>query len=146
MPTKKYQGELTAEEYQSLDQMRRRGTQGARKLIRARILLNAAAGLSDEERAPEVDPWVPTIERPRKRFATARLAALEERPRPGRKRCLEVPGEARLIAEACSPAPGGRGQWTWQLLAERAVELPLAESGSDETGQRLLKKPRSSRG
>ena len=88
MPTKKYQGELTAEEYQSLDQMRRRGTQGARKLSRARILLNAAAGLSDEERAPEVDPWVPTIERTRKRFATARLAALEERPRPGRKRCL----------------------------------------------------------
>ena len=56
MPTKKYQGELTAEEYQSLDQMRRRGTQGARKLIRARILLNAAAGLSDEERAPEGTP------------------------------------------------------------------------------------------
>ena len=146
MPTKKYQGELTAVAYQSLDQMRRRGTQGARKLSRARILLNAAAGLSDEERAQEVDPWVPTIERTRKRFATARLAALEERSRPGRKRCLEGPGAARLSAEACSPAPGGRGQWTLQLLAERAVELPLAESGSDDTGPRLLKKPRSSRG
>ena len=146
MPTKKYQVELTAVAYQRLDQMRRRGTQGARKLIRARILLKAAAGLSDEESAQEVDPWVPTIERTRKRFATGRLAALEERPRPGRKRCLEVPGEARLIAEACSPAPGGRGQWTLQLLAERAVELHLAESCSDDTGQRLLKKPRSSRG
>ena len=53
MPTKKYQGELTAVAYQRLDQRRRRGTQGARKLSRARILLNAAAGLSDEERAPE---------------------------------------------------------------------------------------------
>ena len=44
MPTKKYQGELTAVAYQSLDQMRRRGTQGARKLIRARILRNRSAG------------------------------------------------------------------------------------------------------
>ena len=93
-----------------------------------------------------MDPWVATLERTRKRFATARLAALEERSRPGRKRCLEGPGAARLMAEAYSPAPGGRGQWTLQLLAERAVELPLAESGSDDTGPRLLKKPRSSRG
>jgi transposase len=146
MPTKKYQVELTAVEYQSLEQMLRRGTQGARKLIRARILLKAAAGLSDEEIAQEVDTWVPTIERTRKRFATGRLAALEERPRPGRTRRLDARGEARLIAEACSPAPGGRGHWTLQLLADRAVELHLAESCSDDTVQRLLKKTRSSRG
>ena len=146
MPTKKYHVELTAVEYQSLEQMLRRGTQGARKLIRARILLKADAGLSDEEIAQEVDTCVPTIERTRKRFATGRLAALEELPRPGRTRRLDERGEARLIAEACSPAPGGRGHWTLQLLADRAVELHLAESCSDDTVQRLLKKTRSSRG
>ena len=112
MPAKKYHVELTAEEYQRLDGMLRRGTQGARKLIRARSLLKAALGMSDEEMAQEVETCVPTIERTRKRFATSRLAALEERPRPGRKRRLDERGEARLIAEACSPAPGGRAQWT----------------------------------
>ena len=146
MPAKKYHVELTAEEYQRLDRMVRRGTQGARKLLRARILLNAALGMSDEELAQEVDSCVATLERTRKRFASSRLGAVEELPRPGRKRCLDVHGEARLIAEACSPAPGGREHWPLQLLADRAVELHLAESCSDDTVQRLLKKTRSSRG
>jgi len=106
MPAKKYQVELTADEYQRLTQMMRRGTQGARKLLRAQILLKAAAGLSDEEITQEVATCVATIERTRKRFAARRLEALEELPRPGRKRCLDARGEARLIAEACSPAPG----------------------------------------
>lgn len=146
MAVKKYQVELTADEFQRLDQMSRRGRQGARKLIRARILLKAALGMSDEEIAQEVDTSVATIERTRKRFASSRLGALEELPRPGRKRCLDERGEARLIAEACSPAPGGREHWTLQLLADRAVELQLAESCSDDTVHRLLKKTRSSRG
>jgi transposase len=146
MAVKKYQVELTADEFQRLDQMSRRGKQGARKLIRARILLKAALGMRDEEIAQEVDTSVATIERTRKRFASNRLGALEELPRPGRKRCLDVRGEARLIAEACSPAPGGREHWTLQLLADRAVELQLAESCSDDTVHRLLKKTRSSRG
>jgi transposase len=121
MAVKKYQVELTADEFQRLDQMSRRGRQGARTLIRARILLKAAVGMSDEEIAQEVDTSVATIERTRKRFASSRLGALEELPRPGRKRCLDARGEARLIAEACSPAPGGREHWTLQLLADRAV-------------------------
>lgn len=53
MPAKKYRVELTADEYQKLDQMLRRGAHGARKLIRARILLQAASGLSDEEIAQD---------------------------------------------------------------------------------------------
>jgi transposase len=146
MPTKKYRVELTAEESKSLEQMLRRGNHSARTLTRVRILLKAASGLSDEEIAQEVDTCVPTIERTRKRFAAGRLAALEELPRPGRKRRLDERGEARLIAEACSPAPGGREHWTLQLLADRVVELHLAESCSDDTVQRLLKKTRSSRG
>ena len=146
MAAKKDQGELTANEGQRLEQRLRRGAQGARKLRRARILLNAAVGRSAEESAQEVDRCVATMERTRTRVASSRLGALEARPRPGRNRCLDVHGEARLSAEAWSPAPGGREHGTGQVLADRAVELPLAESGSDDTGQRLLKKTRSSRG
>jgi transposase len=130
----------------SLEQMLRRGNHSARKLTRARILLKAASGMSDEEIAQEVETCVATIERMRQRFAAGRLNALQEAPRPGRKRCLDERGEARLIAEACSPAPEGRKHWTLQLLADRVVELHLAESCSDDTVQRLLKKTPSSRG
>jgi transposase len=146
MPAKKYHVELTVEESESLEQMLRRGTHSARKLMRARILLKAAAGINDEAIAQEVGSCVPTIERTRKRFAAGRLDVLQEMPRPGRKRRLDAHGEARLIAEACSPAPEGRKHWTLQLLADRVVELHLAEACSDDTVQRLLKKTRSSRG
>lgn len=146
MPAKKYHVALTTEESVSLEQMLRRGNHAARKLTRARILLKAAMGLSDEEIVQEVETCVATIERTRKRFAAGRLEALQEVPRPGRKRCLDERGEARLIAEACSRAPEGRKHWTLQLLADRVVELQLAESCSDDTVQRLLKKTRSSRG
>ena len=146
MPAKKYHVELTAAEYVSLEQMLRRGNYSARKLTRARILLKVAAGMGDEEIAQEIDTCVATIERTRKRFAAGRLEVLQEVPRPGRKRRLDERGEARLIAEACSPAPEGRQHWTLQLLADRGVALQLAASCSDDTVQRVLKKTRLSRG
>jgi hypothetical protein len=74
------------------------------------------------------------------------LGALEEQPRPGRKPVLNELSEARLIAEACSAAPSGREHWTLQLLADRAVELKLADSLSADTVWRVLKKTNSSRG
>jgi transposase len=146
MPAKKYHIELTDEERSALEQMLRRGKHSARKLTRARILLKADFGLRDEDIARELATSIPTIERLRKRFAELRLDAMDERPRPGRKPLLNELCEARLIAEACSTAPGGRKHWTLQLLADRVVELKLAETCSDDTVQRILKKTNSSPG
>jgi len=146
MAAKKYHVALTVPEHQELEQMLRRGNHSARKLIRARILLKAAEGLSDEEIAEEVETSVPTVERTRRRFVAAHLGALSERPRPGKPPVLQEKGQARLIAEACSTAPGGRERWTLQLLADRVVELGLAESCSADTVGRVLKKTRSSPG
>lgn len=146
MPAKKYHVELTVAQRTALEQMLRRGTHSARRLTRARILLKAADGLRDDEIAEAVETSLPTIERTRKRFTEASLGALDEQPRPGRKPVLNECGEARLIAEACSAAPGGREHWTLQLLADRAVELKLADSLSADTVHRVLKKTNSSRG
>jgi transposase len=146
MPAKKYHVKLTAQEQASLEQMLRRGKHSARKLRRARILLKAAEGLRDDEIAEVVSTSLPTVERTRKRFAEIRLEALAERPRPGKKRRLDDKAEARLIAEACSAAPEGRERWTLQLLADRVVQLQLADACSADTVQRILKKTNSSRG
>jgi transposase len=140
MPAKKYYVDLSAHERRELEQMLRRGPHSGRQLTRARILLNADEGLQDEEIAQEVDTSVPTIERTRRRFVEERLGALTERPRPGKPPVLQEKGQARVIAEACSPAPGGREHWTMQLLAERVVELGLAEACSEDTVRRVLKK------
>jgi transposase len=146
MPAKKYHVTLTAPERKELEQMLRRGIHSARKLTRVRILLGAAEGLSDEEIAEEVDTSIPTVERTRRRFVAEHLGALTERPRPGKPPVLQEKGEARLIAEACSTAPGGRERWTMQLLADRVVELGLAEGCSADTVRRVLKKTPSSPG
>ena len=146
MPAKRYHVELTDAERVTLEQMLRRGPHATRKLTRARMPLKAAEGLQDDEIADAVQTSVPTVERTRKRFATTRLAALTERPRPGKTPGLDTAGEARLIAEACSPAPAGRERWTLQLLADRVVTLGLAEACSADTVGRVRKKTRSNRG
>jgi putative transposase len=146
MPATKYFLALTEEERAALEQMLRRGKHSARKLTRARILLKAADGLDDQTIAKEVQTSKPTVERTRKRFQKDRLVALEESPRPGRTSILNEKGEARLIAEACSAASAGRQRWTLNLLADRVVELKLADACSQDTVRRVLKKTNSNCG
>lgn len=146
MPAKKYVVTLTEDERVTLLQMLSCGKHSARKLIRARILLKAADRLDDQTIAEMVQTSQPTVERTRKRFVTGRLGALEEAPRPGRAPILNEKSEARLIAEACSTAPEGRQRWTLSLLADRVVELKLADACSPDTVRRALKKTNSSRG
>src|SRR5262247_3822914 len=108
MARKKYRVDLTAEERQTLEQLLQRGKSSARKLIRARILLQADEGLTDEEIATALDVGIATVERTRQRFVEANLAALEERPRSGGRRKLTGKQEAHRIAVACPPAPAGQ--------------------------------------
>lgn len=68
MPAKKYIVDLSADEREQLLQLIRRGKPSARKVTRARILLKAADGLTDDQIAALLDVGVATVERTRKRF------------------------------------------------------------------------------
>ena len=140
MPAKKYIVDLTADEREQLLQLIRRGKQSARKVTRARILLKAADGLTDEQIASALDAGVATIERTRKRFVEENLVALNECPRPGARPKLKGKQEAHIIALSCSKAPEGHTHWTLRLLAGKVVELGFAESFSHESVRRMLKK------
>lgn len=140
MPKKKYFVKLTEEQRQELQHLIRRGTTSARVITRARILLKASDGCTDEEIATALGVGIATTERVRKRFELRGLQGINDLPRPGQKPKLDVKAEARLIAEACSQAPEGRKSWTLQLLADRVVELNLADSYSYEAVRRVLKK------
>jgi len=146
MPKKKYLVALSDEERTQLEQLLRGGKVATRKATRARILLKAADGWPDQRIAEALSIGRATVERTRQRFVEENLAALDERPRPGNKPKLDSRAEARLIAEACSAAPEGRERWTLQLLADRVVQLKLADSYSYEAVRRVLKKTNSSRG
>jgi len=146
MPKKKYIVDLSADEREQLQQLIRRGKTSSRKLTRARILLKASGGSTDDEIVAALNVGIATAERVRKRFVEVGLLAINELPRPGKKPKLDPKAQARLIAEACSKAPDGRQRWTLQLLADRVVQLKLADSCSYELVRRALKKTSSSPG
>jgi transposase len=146
MARKKYVVDLSAEERTTLEPLRQRGKSSARKLTRARILLQADEGLRDEEIATALDVGIATGERTRQRFVEVNLEALNELPRPGGQRKLSGKQEAHVIAVACTPAPSGPTRWTLQLLADQVVELGFADSIARETVRQVLKKTRSNPG
>jgi transposase len=141
MPGKKYIVDLTNEERDDLLTLISRGKPSARKVTRARILLKADEGFIDRDIAAALNTSTATVEQIRQRFVEGGLdKALNERPRPGQKYKLDGTASAYVIATACSTPPEGHQRWTLRLLADKVVELGLAESVSHETIRALLKK------
>ncbi len=144
MPTKRYLVTLTPEERANLLKSIKQGEASARRLNRARILLKADEGLGDEQIAGALNTSSATAGRIRQRFVEEGLeGALDGHAYPGRQPKLSGKEEAHLIALACSDAPDGRVSWTLRLLADKAVELGLAESLSHETVRQVLKRGHS---
>jgi transposase len=119
----------------------RAGEGSARKQRRARTLLLADEGKSDEAIAAALHIGTATVARTRQRFAREGLdSALQERPRPGVEPKLDAKQEAFLVALACSAPPEGKTRWALRMLADRMVELGQVEALSYETVRRRLKK------
>lgn len=146
MPKKKYLVDLSADERDTLRQLVKRGKHSSRKVTRARILLLASDGFTDEQIVKALKTAFATVERTRKRFVEEALGCLNERPRRGQARKLTGKQEAHLVAIACSQPPEGRVRWTLQLLADKVVELNFTHSITRETVRQVLKKTNSSRG
>ena len=154
MPYKKYLVILTPAERDWLSGLVSAGRRSALTITRARILLKAdqapgGPAWDDARIADALDCGQRTIERVRQRFVEHGLErALGRKPqdRPSRERKFDGAAEARLIALACSPPPGGRAAWTLQLLADKLVELEVVGTVSTETVRPVLKKTSSSRG
>jgi hypothetical protein len=144
----RYRVTLTSTEREELERLTRTGKTSARQFVYARglLLCDMAAGRQGwtvERTAEALGVTSRTIEHLKKRFVEHGLEAALERKRPEKPpRGVIFDGafEARLIALACSEAPGGRRRWTVRLLAEKAVELELAPRVSHMTVQRILKK------
>ena len=141
MPNKIYIVDLAEEERAYLSNLIKSGTNSARKLNRARILLLADEGKPDPEIADALHTGSATVQRTRQRFVEGNLeGALNERPRLGGQKKLDEKGEAVLETLAHSKPPAGRKRWTLQLLADRLVELKVVGSISYETVRKEVKK------
>jgi transposase len=76
--------DLTAEQRRELEARARRYTLPYRDVVRAKIVLLAAAGLDNDQIADRLDTRREIVSKWRKRFFEQGLPGLEERPRGGR--------------------------------------------------------------
>jgi transposase len=145
---KKYVVRLTSEERLTLQRLVSVGKAAARKILHARILLQAdqgpaGPGWTDAGIAEALSAHARTIAGVRQRLVEQGLEAALNRKKqtqPSRPRKLDGKAEARLIALRCGAPPQGRTRWTLHLLADRLVELKVVDSLSYETVRRTLKK------
>src|SRR6266704_329369 len=138
---------LSESERASLYTFLHAGKANARAFTRARVLLKADEGWSDQQICAAFDVSRNTAIRVRQLYLEGGLEAVLYDKRQQRYRQALTGGQAaHLIAIACSPVPDGHDHWTVRLLAGQAVELGFVESISPETIRHLLKKTNSSPG
>ncbi len=156
MPAKKYRVFLNGKKRSTLKRLVETGTEKARKITRARILLLAdesprgisrGMGRTDKEIMEALGVSARTVAATRQRFVEEGIeASLNEKPRPGRPPKFTGRDEAVLAAIACSEPPEGYVRWTIRLITDKLVELSSIESISGEAVRKHLKKGVSSPG
>ena len=112
-----------------------------RDLVRARIVLAAAAGTSNAVIATEVSVHVDTVRKWRCRFVLTGIAGLEDLPRTGRPRTFTAVQVAQVKALACTlPAETGLplSRWSHADLAAEAISRGIVETISAATVRRWL--------
>ena len=116
------------------------GHKAARAINRARILLFADAGMTDDESAETLGVGLATVYRVRKRYHDVGWEkALRENPRSGAPANIDGRVEATLTRLACSTPPEGDGRWPLQWLADTLVEVQVVDSLALPTVSRVLK-------
>ena len=150
--SKKYRVFLNGKKRSDLKRLVNTGTEKARKLTRARILLlsdESPSGPSkkDKEIMESLGVCARTVAITRQRFTEGDIeGALNEKPRSGRPREFTGRDEAKLTLIACSDPPEGRSRWSVRLLADKMVEMEVVDSISRESVRKYLKKGISSHG
>ena len=138
---KKYIITLSEDEKKQLNNHISKGTNGARSIRRAHILLQANEEFKDEDIAVQQRCGASTVQRTRQRYVEEGLPyALFDKPKVGKPEKLTSKAKAYLVALACSEPPEGRGAWTLRMLGDQLVELALVESISSECVRTHLKK------
>jgi len=136
---------LLEEDRLYLDNLIRGGTDSARVLNRARILLLADRSGAEQRTRQQVAQaalcCALTAGNVCRRYAREGLdAALSEKPRPGKAPKITGEIEAQLVLLACSNPPEGQARWTFKLLADKLVQLALVDSISEVAVYKRLKK------
>ena len=136
-----FQISLRASERRALKRAARSQAAPHRQVVRARIVLDAAAGLPSTLIAQRVGVTPNTVRKWRKRFCTPGYAGLRDRPRSGRPRVFAAVVVAEVKAIACE-LPATRnvplGRWSLAELREELLASGLVAEVSTATVRRWL--------
>ena len=148
---------LPADARRDLEALVRRHTAPQQRVVRARIILLAADGLSNSQIARTLGLETDTVRLWRQRWerfqavALADLAVdqrLSDAPRSGSPARITPEQVCRIIALACeAPSTSGRpiSQWTGREIAAEIVRRGIVATISGRHAARLLKRGTSSR-
>ncbi|MGC4989801.1 IS630 family transposase [Nocardia salmonicida] len=132
---------LSTSERRRLEKLAYSRTAPFQQVIRARIVLEAARGYSNNEIVRRQGVVVDTVRLWRGRYADQGLAGLADRPRSGRPPRFTALQQAEVKALACQlPAETGvpLSRWSHSELAVEAISRGIAETISASTVRRIL--------
>lgn len=89
-----------------------------RKVQRARLVLAAAVGKTNQEISREAGLSRLSVGMWRRRFISEGLSGLEDRPRPGKPPLYSQADRLRVIETACNQKPEAESQWSVRTLAK----------------------------
>ena len=115
---------LSAADRAELEGWVRASTNEQRLVLRARIVLAAAAGTPTAHIARTQRVRPATVSKWRTRFAARGLAGLQDDPRPGPARRYDADVERNLLAALEQQPPPGHATWTARLLARALGDIP----------------------
>ncbi len=124
---------LTIKRHRKLEQIVRAATTPQRLVLRARIVLAAAAGAVNAAIARDLGCSVAVVRTWRGRFAVRGIPGLFDKPRSGRPETHGPSARLAVIAVATSVPPEGESQWSQPLIAahlrERGLVISAATAG-----------------
>ena len=130
--------QLSESEAATLKFLVKKGKHAVRKVKRAQILLKLDAGKKHLDIAEAVGISLATVYNIHDRYLAGKLAALQDKARPGQPRKVTAELEATVTRIACSQAPEGKARWTVSLINEKIVALGYELN--DESVRLILKK------
>ena len=114
---------LSEEEVKILQDWSRRGKSEHRLVERARIILLAGEGRTNEQIAKALKTRTARVSKWRQRFGMKRLAGLGDAERSGKPAKYDDHTEKRVLGLLDEAPPKGYSQWNGRLLAEALPDI-----------------------
>jgi transposase len=122
------------DERKALEKWFRSSTTEQRLVLRSKIILLAADGLTTKEISKRLEVRPATVSEWRTRFAAKRLEGLQDAPRPGKPKRYDDNTEFRILKQLDEDPPPGHATWTGNLVAKALGDV------SDHQVWRVLRK------